>query len=95
MIQLKEKELLQVKSKMEDALAAQKEVGRLVNQQGEQLNIVEENVDTARSNVKEAGTLLEEGKKHHMSAQKKKMLIIGIIFVVLLIIIIPILVTSL
>lgn len=46
---------------MEKALEVQKEVGKLVNQQGQKIDIIEDNVDSARANVKEAGTLLEEG----------------------------------
>lgn len=92
MIELKEKELLEIKHKMEEALQVQTEVGKLVREQGKQLDIIEDNVDSARSNVKEAGELLEEGVQHHKSANRKKMCIIGIVFVLLLVIIIPILI---
>lgn len=77
---------------MEEALKVQVEVGKLVKEQGEKIDIIEDNVDTARSNVKEAGNLLEEGVQHHKSANRKKMCIIGIIFLALLIIIIPIMI---
>lgn len=39
----------------------QEEVGKLVKEQGEKIDIIEDNVDSARSNVKEAGDLLESG----------------------------------
>ena len=77
---------------MEEALKVQTEVNKLVKDQGKQLDMVEDNVDSARSNVKEAGQLLEEGVEHHKSANRKKMCIIGVVFVLLLIIIIPILI---
>ena len=37
---------------MDQALRVQKQVGRLVHEQGEKLDIIEDNVDSARSNVK-------------------------------------------
>ncbi len=67
-------------------------MGQLINEQGEKIDIIDEQMDSARSNVKDAGTLLEEGKKEHMSANKKKICIFMIIFILLLIIIIPVVV---
>lgn len=40
---------------MENALDLQKKMEKMVKEQGEQLDIVEDNVDSANSNVKEAG----------------------------------------
>jgi len=37
---------------MEKALEVQIEVGKLVNEQGKKIDIIEDNVDSARSNVK-------------------------------------------
>ena len=37
---------------MEEALKVQTEVGKLVKEQGKKLDIIEDNVDSARSNVK-------------------------------------------
>lgn len=77
---------------MENALDLQKKMEKLVKEQGEQLDIVEDNVDSARSNVKEATEMLEEGVKHHISARKKKICIIICIFILVLVIVVPIMV---
>jgi t-SNARE complex subunit (syntaxin) len=71
---------------MEQTQKVQEQLKDLVVQQGNTLDIVEKNMDSARSNVREAGALLDDAVVQSTQANKKKC-IIGIIIVICLLVI--------
>jgi t-SNARE complex subunit (syntaxin) len=54
MIEMKEKEINVIKGRMHDALKVQEDMKGLVYAQGEKLDVAEENINRANSNVHEA-----------------------------------------
>ena len=77
---------------MVDALKVQEDMKNMVFEQGETLNVAEDNIDNANKNVNSAKEDLEEAVRQHMSANKKKLCIFLIVFAILCVIIIPIIV---
>lgn len=92
MIEIKQKQIRQIKDKMVDALKVQEDMKNMVFEQGETLNVAEDNIDNANKNVNSAKEDLEEAVRQHMSANKKKLCIFLIVFAILCVIIIPIIV---
>ena len=54
MIEIKQKEIRQIKDKMVDALKVQEDMKNMVFEQGEMLDVAEDNIDNANKNVNNA-----------------------------------------
>jgi t-SNARE complex subunit (syntaxin) len=87
MIRLKEKELKDTQQKMDETKKVQEQLKELVISQGNMIDVIENNMDSARSNVKEAGKLLDEGVVYHTKANKKKCIIGGIAIICIVVIV--------
>jgi t-SNARE complex subunit (syntaxin) len=70
----------------------QEQLKEIVVEQGQMIDVIEKNMDSARSNVREAGNLLDDALVQNTQANKKKCLIGIIITICLLVILVPILV---
>ena len=53
MIEIKEKEIIQIKGRMVDALKVQQDMKNMVFEQGEMLDVAQANIDNANKNVHE------------------------------------------
>jgi t-SNARE complex subunit (syntaxin) len=69
-----------------------RDIGGLVQQQGEVLNKVEEHVDTTKDNVVRANTDLIAAAKYQASYRKKCAFFILLLLIIVAIIVIPILI---
>lgn len=90
MIEQKTKELMAISNQINTVTQIQREIALLITEQGQKLDIAEDNINQANKNVKDAVENLEEAKEHHKSATKKKIIIVAIVLAVVIAIFVPI-----
>lgn len=90
----REEELRKLESDIMDINEIFTDLGLMIREQGEVIDTIESNVETAAANVEEGTNQLHKAHEHRMSARKKKCIIIVIVSVVIVIIIIIIILAS-
>jgi len=88
-----EEALHQLEADITDVNQIFKDLGMLVHEQGDVIDSIEANVETAAASVEEGGEQLRQARRSQSSARKKKCILITIILVILAIIIIILAVT--
>jgi t-SNARE complex subunit (syntaxin) len=84
----REEALRKLESDIMDVNQIFKDLGMLVYEQGDMVDSIEANVETAATSVEQGTEQLRQARKHQSSARKKKCIIITIILVILAILII-------
>lgn len=78
--------LRQLESDITDVNQIFKDLGMLVHEQGDVIDSIEANVETAAASVEEGSEQLRQARRHQSSSRKKKCILITIILVILAVI---------